>query len=603
MYRLIAYAKNGVQRFPVSSRDLVLGSMPECDIYLPYTGVGRRHARILREDGGLRIQDLGSRRGVIVNGERVQEARLEVLDEIRLGTITLLVEDVVPAVEPDKPTPAAPEVPPEPSITPEGMTRHLAAISQWVLIDTESSVTLESLVRSVLEDFGGGVYFLCLGGEPDNPGIKFVVSTKTEWLTTIGDLLDQVRVLCAAEQDPDRASWFEGRLDSQECSIFYTSLTAMERSYTVVCALPRFRPEEWSATPSFQALSDLLIQGLVHHVGRYEPILPGHGRRADLRLAPGLIAGESDAMRKVMEQLRSIADPEVLVLLRGEPGSGRELLARTIHLSSPRHEDSFLIVNCEGGDSRQIEADLFGAEVAGRDGPLRREGKIMLADGGTLLLEEPSFMNLDLQARLVRFLRTGVVEGPGDALPKEVDVRIIASSRLSLDACVAEDRFRVDLAYRLSQFTIDVPALRERRDDLPLLIQGYINRFCHETGKRVSGVTVKTMAALSRYDFPGNLKELENLARQMVYLCVSGQPVDVNLLPEEVRLSSVGAVKRIDENSELSLDRLVAACETAAIREALRRSHGNKSEAARLLGVSRNGLAMKIKRYNLRGDG
>ena len=603
MYRLIAYAKNGVQRFPVSSRDLVLGSMPECDIYLPFTGVGKRHARILREAGGLRIEDLGSRRGVVVNGERVHEARLEVLDEIRLGTITLLVEDVSRDAELVEPASPPSEAPREPSITPEGMTRHLAAISQWVLLDTESNVTLESLVKAVLEDFGGGVFFLCLGGEPGNPGIKFVVSTETEWLTTAADLLEQVPALRAHGQEPERACWVEGTLCAQACSIFYTALTAMERSYTVVSALPRFRPKEWSATPSFQALSDLLIQGLVHHVGRYEPILPGQGVRTELSLAPNLIIGESDAMRKVIEQIRSIADPEVQVLLRGELGSGRELLARTLHLSSPRREGPLLTVNCEGGDARQVEADLFGAEVAGRDGPLRREGKLLLADGGTLLLEEPSFLSLDLQARLVRFLRTGIVEGPGSSLPKAADVRILASSRVPLEACVAEDRFRVDLAYRLSQFTIDVPALRERREDLPLFIQGYINRFCHETGKRVSGVTVKTMAALSRYDFPGNLKELENLARQMVYLCVSGQPVDVNLLPEEVRLSAVGAVARIDETSELSLDRLVAACESSAIREALRRSHGNKSEAARLLGISRNGLAMKIKRYNLRGDG
>jgi DNA-binding NtrC family response regulator len=172
-----------------------------------------------------------------------------------------------------------------------------------------------------------------------------------------------------------------------------------------------------------------------------------------------------------------------------------------------------------------------------------------------------------------------------------------------LEKSVAEDKFRVDLAYLLSQFVIDVPPLRERREDLPLLIQGYINRFCHETGKRVAGITVKAMSALAAYDFPGNLRELENLTRQMVYLCPSGQPVDVDLLPTEVRLSSLGAMPRIDERSDLQLERLVATCEKVAIREALRRTQNNKSEASRLLGLSRNGLAMKMRRYAIRGEG
>jgi DNA-binding NtrC family response regulator len=175
----------------------------------------------------------------------------------------------------------------------------------------------------------------------------------------------------------------------------------------------------------------------------------------------------------------------------------------------------------------QIEADLFGAEVAGRGGPVRREGKLLLADGGTLFLDEidagldqsdrPN-LSLDVQERLIRFLRTREVEPAGSAIATKVDVRLIAGSRGSLDAAVARDLYRVDLAYNLSQVTIDVPALRDRREDLPLLIQSYINKFCHEQGKRMQGITVKAMAALLNYDYPGNLADLENIARQLVYL-------------------------------------------------------------------------------------
>jgi two-component system response regulator PilR (NtrC family) len=314
-------------------------------------------------------------------------------------------------------------------------------------------------------------------------------------------------------------------------------------------------------------------------------------------------------MKRVVDQLRAAIDPAVHVLLRGEVGTGKEELAHSLHQSGPRRRGPFVVASCSGARPMQIEADLFGAEVAGRGGPVRREGKLLLADGGTLFLDEidagldqsdrPN-LSLDVQERLIRFLRTREVEPAGSAIATKVDVRLIAGSRGSLDAAVARDLYRVDLAYNLSQVTIDVPALRDRREDLPLLIQSYINKFCHEQGKRMQGITVKAMAALLNYDYPGNLADLENIARQLVYLCPAGRPADVNLLPERVRQGTIQSVSRVDATSDLELDRLVGATEQAAIREALRRTHGNKSHAARLLCLSRNGLAIKMERYGIK---
>jgi two-component system response regulator PilR (NtrC family) len=206
-----------------------------------------------------------------------------------------------------------------------------------------------------------------------------------------------------------------------------------------------------------------------------------------------------------------------------------------------------------------------------------------------------------VQGRLVRFLRSGELEAAGSGLATPVDVRIIAGSRAPLEEVASHDGFRVDLAYRLSCFVIEVPPLRERREDLPLLIQSYINRFCHETGKRLTGVTVKAISALLSYDYPGNVAELENIMRHLVYLSPAGRPVDVSLLPEKVRRASLNTAARVDSASDLDLERLVGGAEQAAIREALRRTHGNKSQAARLLGLSRNGLAIKMQRLGLRG--
>ncbi len=303
-------------------------------------------------------------------------------------------------------------------------------------------------------------------------------------------------------------------------------------------------------------------------------------------------------MQKVIDQLRGARAPAVNVLLRGEPGVSKEQLALTLHLSSARSGGPFVTASCRGAKPQQIEADLFGAEIPGKTEKVVREGKLLEADGGTLYLEDVEHLPLALQDRLVRFLRSGEVEPVDSAASRRVDVRLICASTGPLEPYVSRDQFRIDLAHRLSEFAIDVPSLRQRREDLPLLIQASVNRCCHKTGKRIQGITVKALEALAIYDYPGNLPELENIVRRLVHLCPSGSPIQSSMLPEEVRLAKIPNL-RPEPASELDLERLVADCERAAIREALRRTGGNKSAAARALKLSRNGLAMKMNRLGL----
>jgi len=421
--------------------------------------------------------------------------------------------------------------------------------------------------------------------------------------------VEQVKAHAAAEEaaggppagNQGTGGAFSGELAGEEAWICYHFFVAVERRYVQVVALPRFRPDEWSPVSSLRALGDLLILGLVHHVGWYEPILPGHQGQQGLVLDPGLVVGESAAMQRVVEQIRAAVEPPVHVLLRGETGTRKQLLARSIHLSSPRRNGPLIHATCAGASPAHVEADLFGAEVPGKSGPVRREGKLLLADGGTLFLDDIEELPLALQSRLVRFLRSGDVEPAGSESATRVDVRIVAASRVPLEPLARRDRFRVDLAYRLSQLAIDVPPLRDRREDLTLLIQSLINRFCHETGKRMAGITVKAMSALLAYDYPGNQGELENIVRQMVHMTANGRPIDLETLPEQVRLAQLRNGTQVDAGSDLDLERLVASTEETAIREALKRTQGNKTQAAKLLGLSRNGLAMKMERYGVEG--
>lgn len=600
MIRLVAYAPDGVRRFPVLRSELVVGSDVACDIVLPYPGVAQQHARFTYDGRDLRVIDLGSRKGVLVSGRRVRESALEVLDEVRLGGVTLLVEDVVPEpVETEEPARAPEQAAAVSAMAPELLLDHLARISHWVLADAESRSTLESLVDRLLRDFGGGALFLFLGSLAE-AGVKFVAASEVESLSAGEELLDAVRQR-SAEAGGETYLFFDGTLRGQPAWIFHRTFSALERPYFMIAAFPRFDPAAWSPVPGLFALGDLLSLGLVHHVGRYEPILPGNRGNGELVLDPQLVVGESEAMKHVLERLKIAVETGVHVLLRGEPGVGKERLARSIHLSSPRRGGPFLTASAAGANPTQLEAELFGSEVAGRGAPVRRQGKLVGADGGTLLVDHVDSLPLELQDRLVRFLRNGEVEPAGSREVIRADVRLIAATKRPLELAVARDEFRVDLAYRLARFAIDVPPLRDRKGDLPLLIQSYVNRFCHETGKRVAGITTKAHAALLAYDYPGNLEELENVARQMVYLCPDGRPVEIHFLPEAVRESPVQSLARVEPGSELDLERLVSACEQSAIREALRRVGGNKAQAARLLGLSRNGLAMKMARHDLKG--
>ncbi len=600
MLRLVAYAPNGVRRIALSRRETVLGSAEDCDVQLPFPGVAPHHARVVREAGALRLEDLGSRKGVLLNGERVRTAPLEALDEIRLGGLAILVEDAgrAPAARPS-PEPASEPPLATAVITGERLLAHVASVSHWVLADAESQATAESLISRLLQDFGGGTLLL-LQAEERTPSIKLAVASESRWLAAGEDLLRQVEAHRRSPAARSETGAFDGRLLRDPSWIAYRYFAALDRGHVMITALPRFRPGEWSPEPGLWALSDLLVLGLVHHLGRYEPLMPGRGGQHELRLAPGLIVGESAAMKRLLEALRFAVDPPVPMLLRGEAGSGKELLARSVHLSGERRNGPFILGSAAGAAAAQVEADLFGAEVRGKGEPLRREGRLALAHGGTLFLDDVDELPLPLQARLVRFLRFGEVEPAGGLGARKVEVRVIAGSRGDLESLVARGLFRLDLAHVLGACAFDVPPLRERREDLPLLLQAFVNRFCHEAGKRVQGITVDVLSALAAYEFPGNLVELESIVRQLVYLCPAGEPIRHNLLPERLRSAPLQATARPAAASDLELRHWVGAAEEAAIREALQRTRGNKLRAAKLLGVSRAGLAMKMERYGLR---
>jgi len=316
----------------------------------------------------------------------------------------------------------------------------------------------------------------------------------------------------------------------------------------------------------------------------------------------------STAMAEVCNLARKAAFTELPVLIEGETGTGKELMARAIHLFSQRHKLLFMAENCGSISDDLLQSELFGHRRGAFTGATTdRLGLFVAADGGTVFLDEISEISPSMQVALLRFLQEGDVRALGSDQTRRSNVRIIAASNRPLRQLVAEGKFRQDLYYRLRGFELRMPPLRERREDIPPLVQHLIDKYAGAMARRVAGITPEALARLSTYAFPGNVRELENEVRRMLAVAEEGEFITVNhLSPEIARLSTLPQARRCSGITELagkSLKEKVESLELQLVRDTLDRCHWNHSKAARELGLSRVGLANKIRRYDIRRAG
>jgi len=314
----------------------------------------------------------------------------------------------------------------------------------------------------------------------------------------------------------------------------------------------------------------------------------------------GYVPGRSSAMQNVYRQLRQLLDGDIPVLITGETGVGKELAAKILHNSSQRRDGPFMAVNCAAIPSELLEAELFGIEMGVATGVGPREGKFQLAHGGAIFLDGIADMPAELQAKLLRTLQEMEVHPLGARAPVPVDVRVVSATNTDLQLRILEGRFRRDLYFWIAGFTLHVPALRQRREDIPLLMEHFLHRYASEVGKPVRGMTVKTLRLMMEAAWPGNVRELEHEARRLVYLCAPNQAIDSGMLSDSV-LSPTAVLDAtgLGETSDLSIECHVAEVERQLINLALTGTRGNISRAARLLGSSRNGLKNRMARHGI----
>ncbi len=313
-------------------------------------------------------------------------------------------------------------------------------------------------------------------------------------------------------------------------------------------------------------------------------------RELEGRFQMGDIITRSASMRKISDILPKVAVSDSTVLIRGETGTGKDLLARAVHSLSPRHDKPFVAVNCGALPDTLLESELFGYKAGAFTGAVKdKPGRFALADGGTLFLDEIGEITPALQVRLLRFLQEKTFEPLGGTKSVSANVRIITATNRDIAANVRKGSFRQDLFYRVNVVRIDLPPLVKRREDIPLLTEHFIMKFNKVQGKSVSGVSPEVMGLLMAHNYPGNIRELENIIEYAFVLCAEGR-IEQQHLPEDFI-----ALRPVHHTSGNNISMSLKSAEVQTICEALRRNNYNRLATARELGIHKSTLFRKIK--------
>lgn len=314
------------------------------------------------------------------------------------------------------------------------------------------------------------------------------------------------------------------------------------------------------------------------------------------------IVGNSMAIESVKKLISNVAKSNSTVLLRGESGTGKELFAKAIQSLSDRRNNSFVTINCAALPDSLIESELFGYEKGSFTGAINsgKDGLFKEANGGTLFLDEIGELSMVLQAKLLRVLQEGVIRKIGSNKEERVDVRIIAATNRNLEEMIKKQQFREDLYYRLNVIPVYIPALRERLEDVPILVRFFIDKLNKKVKKKIEGAEIEFINRLMEYNWPGNIRELQNVIERAMNLCDS-KLLNRDSLILDFKPTEVKTLKGVQVESGLKLSELVESCERQAIIKALEK---NKSfrKAAKMLGVSHTTIINKINKYNIKYD-
>ncbi|MCC6536923.1 MAG: sigma 54-dependent Fis family transcriptional regulator [Bryobacterales bacterium] len=591
------------REFPLAGEEILVGRDGQCQIPVPDGAMSRRHFRIRRDGAKLLLTDLGSHNGTYVNSLAVKEAVLSHQDRIEAGQSIFLV---LAGEEPSS-TNAARAVRDEPATS-----THTVRVAMHRAADRDTPARPARELAALL-DIGSAIQ--------DQRAIAPLAERLLAALSAALPVAEAVVVLFrdGLNEEPWTMSK-SARGEGEECTYddalvrsAVTEEAALLNGDVIVAPLAgheaivlrgavHLRAREGARFDEnhlrLAAAAGLTAGLALDAANRLELAEAENARlRRQLELQHDMV-GESPRMQAVYKFIARVAPAPTTVLITGESGTGKELVAQAIHRNSPRAHRPFVAINCASLGEHLLESELFGHEKGAFTGAVtQKKGKLELAHTGTVFLDELGEMPLLTQAKLLRVLQQRQFERLGGTRVIEVDLRVVAATNRNLMEAVKTGAFRQDLFYRLNVVSIDLPSLRDRREDVPLLAAYFTTRFAQRLGRHVEGLSPEARACLLHYDWPGNVRELENAIERAVVMGSASaiQPED---LPELV----VEAGSRAVALGEGGFHAAVVECKRRLVLEALDRVNGSVTEAAKLLGLNANYLHRLMNNLDLRPE-
>ena len=614
--------------FPLTD-EVSIGRDPSNEVPLLDSLVSRRHCVVRKEENGFRLQDLESRNSTFVSGVPIRERVLVHGDQIRVGNSILVFQE--PGSETSTanisfsldatPAPGAATVilrkedarymqPPRPDALPAtprtvrdlnmlldfsrtlNSVRDLAALQEKALEAVLAAVPADQAAILLTENGVEG--FSSIVGRDRRSGSNASIHASQTILNRV--LEENLAVLSDDVQSDDSYREAESLLERRVHSVLAVPLEVHD---TVLGAMYLD-----ASSPGVRFDADLLqlvttlgnITALAIENARHLEKLGGENRRLheELNIHHSMV-GESKAMHEVYEFVSRVAGRDSTVLISGESGTGKELVARAVHENSSRADKPFVAINCAAITETLLESELFGHERGAFTGAVsQKKGKLEVAEGGTIFLDEIGELAVPMQAKLLRVLQEREFERVGGTRSIKLDVRLIAATNRDLKEAARTGAFRPDLYYRLNVVSLQMPALRERREDIPLLAAFFAAHHGEKVKRRVAGISPEARACLVRYDWPGNVRELENAIERAVVLG-STELILAEDLPDSILEETASAGEPVN-----ALADGVRAAKKMLIERAIEQANGNYTEAAKILGVHPNHLFRLIRTLNLK---
>ena len=589
---LVETAPSGEKRYPLFKNITRLGADPDCDITLSGDDIAPDHAQILREGDGFVVASLGRGRAMLVNGKREKRARLREGDTVEIGATRLTY------LQSDAPGAAAPsDAEPKP-LASVAAYREIVGFSEKLLRSRDLGGLLTTLMDTVVELTHADKGFLILF-EDGKPEVKVARNVQRENVAdAISQLSDSIIAKVVREQQPvivaDALNDTEFKssasvMNLKLCSVLCVPLTEAGELFGLIYlgsnrVVNLFEPSMLEAVTVFASQASLLIRNAMS-------LDTLRADNAALRTALeekrfGDIFGTCDRMQEIYRKIRKVAPTDISVLITGETGTGKELIAREIHRRSDRGEKPFVVVNCGAIPENLLESELFGHVRGAFTGAVAtRDGRFQVAHGGTLFLDEIGEMSVGLQVKLLRAIQEKIVTKVGDTRPEPVDIRVIAATHKNLEQEIGAGRFREDLYYRLNVVGIHLPPLRDRGEDLTLLARYFLKRYTEEYNSKVRGFSPQCVMMMKKYAWPGNIRQLENRIKKAVIMAER-----IQLAPDDLELSDT------ELEPVMPLAQAKEEFQRRYINEVLARNSGNRTKTAHDLGVDPRTIFRHLER-------